>query len=50
MRIKIIIASAVGVLCGYLSVHAFSIGWWNIILWGGAYQGNAVHRKEQSGV
>jgi hypothetical protein len=36
MRIKIFTASAVGVVCGYLSAHAFSIGWWNIIFWGAA--------------
>jgi hypothetical protein len=34
MRIKILIAAAIGVVCGYLSAHAFSIGWWNIIFWG----------------
>ena len=34
MRIKVLIASAAGVVCGYVCAHAFSLGWWNVILWG----------------
>jgi hypothetical protein len=36
MRIKILIASVVGMLCGFLSTRAFLIGWWNILFWGAA--------------
>jgi hypothetical protein len=34
MRTKIIIASVIAIACGFLSTHAFLIGWWNIIFWG----------------
>lgn len=34
MKKRVLISSLIGIVCGFLSTHAFLIGWWNIIFWG----------------